>query len=277
MQTSETLPTAQPAPFAWRGKSVLRAVVAGSITLLLAASAWVIGHEPYTAGDSIGYNLGLIGGILMLLLLPYSLRKRLRILRNSGTMRVWFLFHIWAGLLGPLLVVFHSTFRIGSFNGGVALFCTLLVTASGTVGRFFYRRVHRGMSGSRATLDELQAELARETAALPQLAERCPQGSAAVRAYLELATAPPAGRWRRAAHFASLGWRRRRVERRLSRTLGNAAGTLSSLTKVLAAAQRTAQFATYERLLARWHVIHIPFLYLLVLTTVVHVIAVHAY
>lgn len=277
MPLSDTLPTARPAPFAWRDKATLRTAIALSVALLLAAGGWVIGHQPYTAGDSIGYNLGLVGGILMLLLLPYSLRKRLRILRNSGTMRVWFLFHIWAGLLGPLLVVFHSTFRIGSFNGGVALFCTLLVTASGTVGRFFYRRVHRGMSGSRATLAELQAELERETAALPQLAERCPQGSAAVRAYLELATAPPAGRWRRAAHFAALGWRRRRVEKRLSHTLGDAGGTLASLNEILVAAQRAAQFATYERLLARWHVIHIPFLYLLVLTTVVHVIAVHAY
>lgn len=277
MPSSDALPTARATPFAWRRGLALRTGLASTTALLLAASAWVIGYEPYTAGDSIGYNLGLVGGVLMLLLLPYSLRKRLRILRNSGTMRVWFLFHIWAGLLGPLLVVFHSTFRIGSFNGGVALFCTLLVTASGTVGRFFYRRVHRGMSGSRATLAEMQAELARETAALPQLAERCPQGSAAVRAYLDLATAPPAGRWRRAAHFTALGWRRRRVERQLHRTLGDAGETFSSLSEILAAAQRAAQFATYERLLARWHVIHIPFLYLLVLTTVVHVIAVHAY
>ena len=40
---------------------------------------------------------------------------------------------------------------------------------------------------------------------------------------------------------------------------------------------RVAQFGAYERLFALWHVAHVPFVYLLVISAVVHVFAVHAY
>lgn len=283
MEFASPLPASAPLPTGQSANRLLRLIVALSVAALLLGAGYVIRYAPYTAGDAIGYNLGLVGGILMLLLLPYSLRKRLRILQGSGAMKAWFLFHIWAGLFGPLLVVFHSTFTIGSFNGGIVLGSTLLVTASGTVGRFFYRKIYRGLSGSRASLDEMQAGLAREIAALSLLQQAAPAVDAEIARFLALAGTPPAGRWRRAGHFLSLGWRRRLASRRLRRIVaadgrGEAVdGLLSHIDATLFAAQRSAQFATYERLFARWHVIHIPFLYLLVLTAVVHVVAVHAY
>jgi hypothetical protein len=40
---------------------------------------------------------------------------------------------------------------------------------------------------------------------------------------------------------------------------------------------RIAQFSAYERVFALWHVAHVPFVYLLVASTLVHIIAVHAY
>jgi hypothetical protein len=40
---------------------------------------------------------------------------------------------------------------------------------------------------------------------------------------------------------------------------------------------RVAQYNAYERVFALWHVAHLPFVYLLVISAVVHVIAVHAY
>lgn len=283
MESASPLPASARLPTSQSAGRPLRLIVTLSVAALLLGAGYVIRYTPYTAGDAIGYNLGLVGGILMLLLLPYSLRKRLRILQGSGAMKAWFLFHIWAGLFGPLLVVFHSTFYIGSFNGGIVLGSTLLVTASGTVGRFFYRKIYRGLSGSRATLDEMQAGLAREIAALSLLQQALPAVDAEIARFLALAGTPPAGRWRRAGHFLALGWRRRLASRRLRRALaadgrGEAVGgLLAHLDATLLAAQRSAQFVTYERLFARWHVIHIPFLYLLVLTAVVHVVAVHAY
>ena len=47
--------------------------------------------------------------------------------------------------------------------------------------------------------------------------------------------------------------------------------------KYLHAVTRVAQFTAYERLFSLWHVAHIPFVYLLVICAVVHVISVYAY
>jgi hypothetical protein len=40
---------------------------------------------------------------------------------------------------------------------------------------------------------------------------------------------------------------------------------------------RVSQYSAYSGLFSLWHVAHIPFVYLLILTTLVHVYAVHVY
>jgi hypothetical protein len=45
----------------------------------------------------------------------------------------------------------------------------------------------------------------------------------------------------------------------------------------LDAVRRAAQLATYERIFSWWHILHLPLVWLLVLSAVVHVVAVHAY
>ena len=47
--------------------------------------------------------------------------------------------------------------------------------------------------------------------------------------------------------------------------------------RYLHAAVRVAQYGAYERLFSLWHVAHLPFVYLLIITAIVHVVAVHAY
>jgi hypothetical protein len=41
--------------------------------------------------------------------------------------------------------------------------------------------------------------------------------------------------------------------------------------------RRVAEFGSYERLFALWHVFHLPFFYMLVITALIHVLAVHMY
>ena len=99
--------------------------------------------------EGVGYWLGIVGGVMMLSLLIYPLRKRIRLLHVLGPTKHWFRIHMVFGLVGPLLILFHSTFRVGSFNAAVALGCMLLVVASGLTGRFLYRRVHHGLYAGR--------------------------------------------------------------------------------------------------------------------------------
>ena len=45
----------------------------------------------------------------------------------------------------------------------------------------------------------------------------------------------------------------------------------------LNAVTRVAQFTAYERLFSLWHIVHIPFVYSLIISSLVHVYAVHVY
>jgi hypothetical protein len=65
-------------------------------------------------------------------------------------------------------------------------------------------------------------------------------------------------------------WTRGQLQRRHAQAR---ATTRSYLRSVL----RVAQFSAYERVFALWHVLHVPFVYLLLLTAGFHVFAVHAY
>jgi len=110
-----------------------------------------------TAQRGIGYWLGITGGSMMLLLLLYSARKRLAWLRWMGGLPAWFDFHMVLGVVGPVLVLFHSNFSLGATNSNVALICMLLVAGSGVIGRYIYTRLHAHMDGHEVTLDQLKA------------------------------------------------------------------------------------------------------------------------
>jgi hypothetical protein len=64
---------------------------------------------------------------------------------------------------------------------------------------------------------------------------------------------------------------------RLVASHANLGTLLQTINSTLQAVQRRAQFSTYEKLFSLWHVIHIPFLCMLVITALVHVVAVHIY
>ena len=283
-----------PAPLRWdfMRTLALRAGVTAAIAALVAAGLSVRFGEIYRSGSGFGYALGLAGGLLMLGLLLYPMRKRFRFMHEWGALKHWFRFHMLGGILGPVLVLFHSTFKVGSFNAAVALACMLLVVASGLVGRFIYRRIHHGLYGAHATLKELEQSLAQQFEALDAVLRGMPGVKQEVERFTALVSHLPENRAARAAHFLSLGLKRVLVKRSVRRALAaytvagapcaatshkDLANLLRTIDDTLQAMQRRAQFSTYERLFSLWHVIHIPFLCMLVVTAVVHVVAVHIY
>lgn len=261
------------------------------------AIAWQLGQLPaFDPRTESGYWIGVAGGSMMLLLFAYPLRKRFSVLARLGTTRLWFVVHMVIGVLGPVLVLAHSGFRIGSLNAGVALVSMLVVALSGVAGRFIYLHVHRGLGGERETLQTLQTQLG----LLDDTAEGglafAPRAQAAMRD-LHRHVGDPGDRWRE--HLRRLtvlplqlmaGRRSIRAEvRRQTRRLAEVEGwppealerrtrkALGLVDEHVAAVQRVAQFAAYVRALSFWHVLHVPFVVIMVVCAIVHVVAVHAY
>lgn len=227
------------------------------------AGAWWLSRQGlFRAGDDLSYWIAVAGGSMMLLVFLYPLRKHLPAARHWGAARAWLWAHIAFGLLGPWLILLHSTFRIGSLNAGVALASMAIVVLSGVVGRFLYVRVNQDLAAERRTLRGLTRPEA-------------PPVEAELGAFERVALERHGDLYR----LVRLPWLRRRAERRCRPHLRGAGAreTRLRVRQRLAAAQRVAQVGAWERLFALWHVAHLPFVVLLVVSAVVHVVAVHAY
>lgn len=267
----------------------LAGVLVAILAPVFAWIAWQGAAGAYAPGSRFGYALGVTGTSMMAVLLLYPLRKHVRLVRNWVPLKHWFAMHMICGITGPLLVVLHSTFRMRSLNATVAMSSMILVALSGVVGRFLYRRIHRGLNDARAVSQDLQHALAGELAEAERVIQPLPAVKQELDRFAAVASQPQL-RWRgRAFHFVTLGWKRLRAEHRIARALARvpaaprspARAQLASLRRTsrgaLRAMQRVAQFAAYERLFSLWRILHVPFVFMLVVSAIVHVVAVHAY
>ena len=127
---------------AGRGRELwyaLAAIVA--VTALYGVAYNQAGHFP-TASGWVGHGIGIAGFVLMLMTATlYSLRK-LRGGAAWGPTASWLRFHMVTGLVGPYMVLLHTAMRFSGL-AGVTMLLTVLVVASGLVGRFLYTRVPR--------------------------------------------------------------------------------------------------------------------------------------
>ena len=270
------------------------------VYLVLAALVWLTWRISllglFKAGDDVGYWIGVAGAVMMLLLFSYPLRKYMRFAHSWGNIRWWFWIHMLLGVLGPLMILLHSTFRIGSLNAGVALYSMIIVAASGVVGRFLYRHVNRGLHGEltdlktlliTAGLDKNDAHSA--LAFAPAVEQRLKQfeaselaGREGVLQALRMVLWLPVLRilvYRQCASqravlmaksAVSQNWSNDDLRRRRARANKIVDRYLNSVVRV-------RQYAAYSQLFSLWHVAHIPFVYILIVTALVHVYAVHAY
>jgi hypothetical protein len=257
---------------------------------------WISVERPYTPGSNLGYYLGVVGGCMMLSLLVYPLRKYWGRLQFAGSLRAWFLVHIVFGILGPVLVLFHSVFHLRSFNASVAFWSMIVVVASGIIGRFLYIHIYRGLDGRQLTLQELETFLAPRPDEGFHALDLAPQIREEMKAYRTQAFAKDSSAWRQFTRFVAVSLRRqrlaertdaelRRILRRHAKDQGwSKAKYVIEFSAVedligdyLRAVDVTARLAFWERFLAGWAVAHIPVVFILALSAIAHVVAVHTY
>lgn len=280
-----------------RGAADTRARLFLPAVAALIAAAWLFSrYANYAPGSALGYGLGLAGGVALLLVFLYPLRKRLRFMQAWGASKGWFALHMACGILAPFLILAHSRFHIGSVNAGVALASMLLVAASGIVGRFIYVRIHHGLYGTRMTLAQLQAQVGLNGDKLRSKLDFAPRVPQWLRAFEASAVARPRSVLHDAWSFLTLApratWVRRRAVREFARVYRiharafgwdatmqrrHLAGGRAFIEDFIQSVQRVAQFSRYERMFSLWHVLHVPLVWMMLLSAIAHVVAVHAY
>lgn len=232
-------------------------------------------HKLLRPSGPVGLTLGISGAIAMLCTLPYAVRKRWKRLSTIGTLRGWLETHIFFGVVAPVLVTFHTSFK---FNGlvSVAYWLMMLVWISGFVGRYLYVRIPKTIRGAELSRADIEQRLAvlRTRLNLGSL----PPSAARELASFEAVVTPAAGR---APGLLDLFFGELRVRVRLRLLRRHLAATGADLEAVDQAVTLGSERASLERRLAHlertkhlfelWHVFHRPLVYGLLVIVALHI------
>jgi hypothetical protein len=268
------------------------------VTLLILYFGWTTDLENYmTAESGLGYFLGIIGSVMMLVTLLYSLRKRLKSMSGWGAIRHWFTIHMILGIYGPVLILYHCNFSLGSSqNEKIAVISMLVVVVSGIAGRYIHDKIRYGLYKHEAALEQLQLDklitenelssLDQEKAALfneilthndtIQL-----DSSGLIKCFFRMLSLNTVTRLSYAAtkrEFKSV-YKQLAVSEQWGpekyRKKFNKANLF--LNAHYATVRKIASYAFYERIFSIWFFLHIPLFYMLIVSVIFHIIVVHMF
>lgn len=232
------------------------------------------------ASEFFGHSIGILGFVLMLMTETlYSIRKRSRSAR-WGRMSSWLNFHIFTGLVGPYLVLLHSSWK---FNGlaGIVMLLTVIIVLSGFVGRYFYTAVPRTVDGIALDEGAIQHHLQQIDA---ELQRRLSQQSTAAQEFVNRQVRPILDSLKNQGAFLPLitnpfsefsfrlrwWWEKNRLDAKTRKQLSSVEHLIYQR---LALNRQVRTLAASRRLLALWHAVHIPIGMALFTAAFVHIIA----
>jgi hypothetical protein len=235
-------------------------------------------HQEWKPSGFISHGIGIVGSVMMLLLLLYIPRKRWRFMHEWGNIRYWLNYHIWLGITGPILVLFHTTFKFGGIVA-VSFWSMVAVVLSGFLGRYIYVQIPRSITGQELSVAELE-ELDRtllsqinETAAIDGNIMVLIQEAAGARS--ETRKSGLAAIWAWLVSDLTLIPKLNEIRRRL-REISLPPPDIKRvvrLAKQKAKLRRKTTFLnTAHKLLHYWHVFHKPFAIIMIVIMFVHII-----
>jgi hypothetical protein len=222
------------------------------------------------------HGLGVIGATMITVgVALYSSRKRIRSLWNLGKLSSWLEFHIFLCLVGPVLVIYHTTFKAGGI-AAISLWTMLSVAGSGIVGRFLYVLIPRNIEGGQLSSQQINEEFDRLGSELRE----SELGAKLLRDIdKHFATVKRPETFRQViTTYSSLMRSKRQVRRAVNRLIAKSnlsPAMARSLSKAASARasliQRSIVLLQAEKLFYYWHAIHLPFSVIMFITLAVHI------
>lgn len=240
-----------------------------------AVRGYTAAHRLLRPSGAAGHLFGIGGFLMMLVPVAYAIRKKARWLRNAGSMKRWLDFHVFAGVVGPVLVTFHTSFK---FNGivSVAYWSMVAVVLSGFVGRYLYNRIPRTIRGQELTQVELEA---RASAVSRQIADAALPASflSEIEAF-ERRVLPAQGQPLSFMALLSGEFRLYREVAQLSRRAGPRGhapelhrDAIDLIVERATLGRRIAYLKKTKTLFDVWHVFHMPLVYIMFAIVLMHV------
>ena len=227
---------------------------------------------------SRGLIFGLTGTAMMVAMHLYSVRKHFKWARRLGSTQFWLNWHIFLGIMGPLFIMLHTSFK---FNGIVAVsFWSMVAVAfSGFVGRYLYQQMPRNIRGEQKSLEELNRDLAAFPVSTGEQFGLTKGAIARIDELSEPERATGAGPLRvllkQLTDDLLLPLTTRRYRRELGLTLNLPRPAVHDLARIVRQQallkRRIVYWEELRRLFHYWHVIHKPFAIVMYVIMALHI------
>jgi hypothetical protein len=125
----------------------------------------------------VGHGYGIVGTALILTNLLYLVRRRFAryVPPWAGSMKAWLNAHAFTGLVGALLVLFHSAFQLRTAIATLTSACLFIVVVTGLIGFYIYALVPKsGVKLMKSRLEEIRPLLPGFVSALEALVASAP-------------------------------------------------------------------------------------------------------
>jgi len=233
-------------------------------------------NEMLKPSGLIGHGIGIAGSAFMVIgVFGYMARKRFRRLSRIGVLRQWLEFHIFVCILGPVLVLFHTSFKFGGIVA-ISFWSMIAVVISGVIGRFIYLQIPRSIEGREMSLNELSSI---ENDLYNRLKD---QFQVASETLITMNTALAQASAIEGANYLVRIVKRFVFERKLLtrikkelRKQGLKGQNLRKATRIFKAKiilnRRIAWLSSMQNFLRYWHVIHLPFALVMLVIMIVHI------
>lgn len=221
-------------------------------------------EDPPASSSALSIYLGWAGLVAMVVMLIYSVARRSKAFRQWARLSAWLHFHIFMGVQGFVLTLFHSSHLLRRdaplswLNPGLlSLIAVLVVFFSGIYGRYMYSWLPRTMKGERMSSEEARRELESAEVQLPPDVE----------AELDRAIAPPSPSF---VALVRADIEARRIRRRCRALIADP--TLRDLVdRRLLLQRRLLTLRAAERIFRLWIIAHRPLAGIMYVLAAVHV------
>lgn len=226
------------------------------------------------ASGIIGHGLGIIGSLMIIFaVFSYMARKRIQRFSRIGVLKYWLEMHIFLCTLGPVLIVFHTTFKFGGIVA-VSFWSMIAVVLSGVIGRFIYIQIPHSIEGRELSLHELDDmkietnKQLRKTVTLDESIYELIDNSAENKSKGSGNIFWRSREERRAIKKIRKELKLQKVPRDKNREVIRLFKDQMSLKK------RIERLVTMQNLFKYWHVAHLPFALVMLVIMIIHVIVV---
>lgn len=235
-------------------------------------------YELLKPSGLLGHGFGIIGSIFMLLGVSiYMIRKRYKKIFRLGKLKHWLEFHIFLCSLGPILVLFHTSFKFGGLVS-VSFWSMVAVVLSGVIGRFIYIQIPRTIQGNELSIDDLmrqntsindqlRTEYAIQSSTLSKLDDAGKFGSISRQGHLHKLFFLFEDKW---SNYLLLN--KLRFELKATGVEGKDLKILLKIIKTkLVLQRRIVLLSSMKELFRYWHVAHLPFAIIMLIIMLIHV------